>query len=525
MARVGAVLSGEPEGVIRLVLADLPSTATRPNLAEARTIGGRVTAAARLKELLPGATFDQAGHGTFKRAGYTIQFTLDGPEPAMVHVEVDRAEGLTALKRVVEKTGWRAVDPDALAFIDLDASRAAGGAVSVTPRQEDKASSSGNSVLFRIMKHAARAGAVVAFVWGSWWWMTRPAAPLPDFTQTQNRSGEFVQRLADVRRRQVAYMNAVAPAFRPSPIVAQLFEFAVASGTYTSGFGMGRFAKPERLSDAEFWRKLQMPAPLPPAFAEPQRGGYEFEFIGETCGPMKNNMSAPADDCDGFIYSARAIDAPGAPKGRLSFALLTQDGKIHYRKDARTPGIADPSVDNDDESSHADLVNLGGAEPTGVMASLRRITTAVLERLMGDKPGSMEVNAAEGNAIRDLRTLAQAENVFDSMMNGAGRFAPPEVLADPKMFAPAKLAPLLPGYFVQPVRMGYTFEFTGPAVPAPIGGFDWINPQYTDFVYVARPAQPGPPGRRTLAVFPDGVVFATAEDRVPTRRDTPLGTQ
>src|SRR5258706_261685 len=407
MARVGAVLSGEPEGVIRLVLADLPSTATRPNLAEARTIGGRVTAAARLKELLPAATFDQAGHGTFKRAGYTIQFTLDGPEPAMVHVEVDRAEGLTALKRVVEKTGWRAVDPDALAFIDLDASRAAGGAVSVTPRQEDKASSSGNSVLFRIVKHVARAGAVVAFVWCSWWWMTRPSAT----------------------------------------------------------------------------------------------------------------------DCDGFIYSARAIDAPGAPKGRLSFALLRQDGKIHYRTDARTPGIADPSVDNDDESSHADLVNLGGAESTGVMASLRRITTAVLERLMGDKPGSMEVNAAEGNAIRDLRTLAQAENVFDSMMNGAGRFAPPEVLADPKMFAPAKLAPLLPGYFVQPVRMGYTFEFTGPAVPAPIGGFDWINPQYTDFVYVARPAQPGPPGRRTLAVFPDGVVFATAEDRVPTRRDTPLGTQ
>lgn len=488
-------------------------------------MGGRRAAVARLKELLPGATFDEQGHGTFKRAGYTIRFTLDGPEPVIIDVEVDRAEGLTALKRVVDKTGWRPVDPDALAFIDLEASRVAGAPVYLTPPAEQSTVSSGGSGLFRILKPIARVAAVAAFVWGSWWWMSRPAAPPPDFGRAQRMSDQIVERLADVHRRQVAYMKAVAPAFRPSPIVAQLFEFALASGSYTSGFGMGRFAKPERLSDAEFWSKFHMAAPLPPVFAEPQRNGYEFEFVGETCGPMKNNMSAPEDDCDGFVYGARPIDEPGAPKGRLSFALLTQDGKIHYRKDGRTPGSADPTVDNDDESSHADLVNLGGPEPTGVMARLRRVTTAILERIMGDKPGSMEVNAAEGNAIKDLRALAQAENIFDTMMSGAGRFAPPEVLADPKMFAPVKMAPLLAGYFAQPVRMGYTFEFTGHAVPAAFGGFDWINPQYSDFVYVAHPAQPGPPGRRTLAVYPDGVVFATSDDRVPTRQDTPLGTQ
>lgn len=140
------------------------------------------------------------------------------------------------------------------------------------------------------------------------------------------------------------------------------------------------------------------------------------------------------------------------------------------------------------------------------------------------KPGRLAVEAAEASAIHDLRTVAAAEQAFGIMLNG-DRYAPPEVLADPKMFAPVKMPPLLPAYFTQPVRMGYTFEFTGQALLASFGAFEWINPNYGSFVYSARPVGSEPAGRRSFAVYSDGNVFATTADRMPTRNDTPLGTR
>jgi len=507
---------------MRFVLVDLPGDADKPNLSAARPLGERAVVVARLKELLPGVSFDEEGRGTFKRGSYALHLTIEDAEPVLVHVDVDRAEGLAPLKRIVEKTKWRAVDPEALAFIDLEASRVAGSIVlaRAAERQYDTAAE-GNG--FRIVKRAAGVAAAVAFVAFSWWWMTRPAAPPPDPARAQQISDAVFQRLADASRIQAAYMKSVSPAFRANPVVAQMFQFGMAQGAYTSGFGMGRFAKPERLTDTELWGRFKMPAPLPPRFGEVQREGYQFDFVGETCGPMKNNMSAPEDDCDGFAYSALPLDDPKLPRGRFAFALLTQDQKIHYRKDGSMPTADDPTVDNTEASSHADLVNGGGPEPPGIIVRIRNGVNALVERMLGQKPGSLEVNAAEGNAVKDLRTVAAAENAFTAMSNGI--YLPPEVLADPKMFAPIKTAPLLPGYFTQPVRLGYAFEFSGEAHPAPIGEFDWITPHYTSFVYVARPVQPGPAGRRTLALYPDGVIFATSEDRVPTREDPPLGSQ
>ena len=514
-------MSAEPEP-LRFVLADLPADAVRPNLSAARPLGSRAALSARLKELLPGASFDDDGHGVFKRAGYTIRIALEEAEPVVIHVDVDRADGLAALKRVTGKTTWRAVDPDALAFIDLDASRAAGAIVFLGPAEEAPLSTGGGGG-FRPIKVGAATAVIAGLVVFQVWWMNRPAPPTLDPRSTQRMIDEMIQRIGDAQRVQMAYMKSVSPAFRANPVVAQLFLFDMAQVRYTSGFGMGRFAKPERLTDTELWERFRMPPPLPPQFAEFQRGGYQFDFMGETCGPMKGNMSAPENDCDGFVYAARPIDEPGAPKGRFAFALFTQDGKIHYRKDGDMPLADDPTVDNVEASSHADLVNGGGPEPPGIVSRFRAATMAFIERLMGNKPGSTEVNAAESGALKDLRAVAAAENEFSAM--AAGTYVPPEVLADPKMFAPIKMAPLLPGYFAQSVRLGYAFEFSGDAHPVGFGSFDWISPQYTWFVYVARPVQPGPPGRRTLAVYPDGVVFATNEDRVPTRQDTALGTQ
>ena len=70
--------------------------------------------------------------------------------------------------------------------------------------------------------------------------------------------------------------------------------------------------------------------------------------------------------------------------------------------------------------------------------------------------------------------------------------------------------------------MGYVFEFLGEGLTVPSAPFDWISPNYGSFVYVAKPIGE-PVGRRAFALYPDGNVFATLEDRTPTREDTPLG--
>ena len=89
----------------------------------------------RIAELLPGTTFDADRHGTFRRGGYEITFDFVAERTAIaqataIEVTVGRGEGFTALKRIVEKTGWLALDPATLNPIDLDRSRTAGARTS-----------------------------------------------------------------------------------------------------------------------------------------------------------------------------------------------------------------------------------------------------------------------------------------------------------------------------------------------------------------------------------------------------------
>src|SRR5438132_10847626 len=97
----------------------------------AAPLGTRAALSARIVELLPGTAFDGDGRGTFRRGGYQIRFEYAGLEPTSIEVALERAEGFTALKRLVEKTGWQAVDPAGGVFIDLDRSRTAGAIVPV----------------------------------------------------------------------------------------------------------------------------------------------------------------------------------------------------------------------------------------------------------------------------------------------------------------------------------------------------------------------------------------------------------
>jgi len=109
---------------MRVHLVHLPEEFTTADAAFGHPLGTREQVGARIAELLPGVVFDE-GYGTFKRASYQLILTVTSAEPKYVDVLLDRPEGFTALKRVVEKTGWRVIDPAAQVFVDLDASIAA----------------------------------------------------------------------------------------------------------------------------------------------------------------------------------------------------------------------------------------------------------------------------------------------------------------------------------------------------------------------------------------------------------------
>lgn len=156
---------------------------------------------------------------------------------------------------------------------------------------------------FTGVKRAAVLAVMSGVLWGAWQYaQNRPDPMTPGaIAKTQRMSDEAFRWAAERARRRYQLTKAIAPEFRANPIVVQLYDFLVASLDSTSGVGMGRFATPGRLSDADDWERMGIAAPLPPAFAEPERDGYLFEFMGVRCGPMPNNLSAPQTDCDQFV--------------------------------------------------------------------------------------------------------------------------------------------------------------------------------------------------------------------------------
>ena len=98
----------------RLVLVLLPPGERRLEFAE--PMGTPAILSTRIAELLPGTTFDADRRGTFRRGGYEITFDFVAERTAIaqataIDVTVGSGEGFTALKRIVDKTGWQAVDP------------------------------------------------------------------------------------------------------------------------------------------------------------------------------------------------------------------------------------------------------------------------------------------------------------------------------------------------------------------------------------------------------------------------------
>ena len=501
----------------RLLLILLPEGERRLEFAE--PMGTPAQLSTRIAELLPGTTFDADRHGVFRRGGYEITFDFVAERTAIaqataIEVAVGRGEGFTALKRIVEKTGWQAVDPTTVNPIDLDRSRLTGTAVPFTAATAAAAHAKPRArpaVPSRAAAAAAGAllvvGAIGLVIWqwargglfssrGSALQASELAAGPPRYkhlpiapkgTPTPDARAllapQYLLAAEEVRSR-LERLKELAPEFRGDEVVHQLIQFREASVVFPAKVGENGFMPPERLSDVAFFAQLHAAPRLPLWFADAQRDGYVFEFAGDDC-TWRAHMVELGTLCFGFVYSARPLEQGS---GQRSYALFSADQRIHYRTGSGVPAQTDPIVD------------FAAAE--------------------GDASGAPQPAIEEAYALRDLRHAASAESVAAAMI-GRG-YINPERLAEEATYANVKVPPMLPGYFVQPLRHGYTFAFGGTSplrAPTPFGG------AFDSFVYSATPHDAGPARRRSFALYSDGKIYATAERRVPTRQDTRVDDQ
>lgn len=532
--------------LFRLVLMDLPAGMNAEQLGTARPLGDRAALIARIVELLPGTTISADGHGSFKRASYQIEFTIEGPTPDSIIVEIDHQDGFVALKRLVAKTGWQIIDPDSRSLVDIDATAAAGALVpliapTVGPAESTARPRSGS---FHWIGVAVGIALVVGSLWFGWTSTHRAPTIEPNVStpvaapDSKSSAPALPAALGTVpapgvpgpptpadldagerSRIRMARMKSVAAKFRTDPIVTQLYDYRQAAAVFPSSVGGGGFMSPERLSNAAFFAAIHTRPYLPPAFAQPERDGYRFDFIGEDCTGTNPYLAFLVNLCKSFVYVARPLR--GAPSKR-SYALVSADFRVHYRDKGGMPTLQDPRVDN---TTPSPAVEMPKAEPrpqpkesAGLLASLGDL----IDQALGRKQA--EVQLHESNVIQDLRTFSAAENLFHSTI-GEGRYAAPEQLADAEPFASLDIQPFLPAFFRQPLRQGYQFEFVGQKGVTPVGPLAPLGLLHESFVYLARPIEPGPEGRRTFALYQDGRVFATSEPRVPTTRDKQVGTR
>ncbi len=486
---------------MRLWLVDVPAGAALPDLAAARSLGPRGAIIARIKELLPGATFGVDNHGVFRRSAYQLTFRIDDEEPTRVEVDVDGGEGCVPLARVVEKTGWRVVDPDGPGFVDLGATHRAGAIVHVG--QSDVRSGGHERGSDRWRWWTAAALVVLLGGWFAW----GQSGHEPDQLVSEDGFAWPPQHIKQRHNR----LDTLSPAFRDDRVVGRLIDFAIAEKEYQAGVGRGRYATPAHLGHAWFFRSHGVPEIVPPEFNVSAEGDYTLQFNASDCNV--DDVGIPTD-CESFVYVAVPKGPP--PLGQSlppGYALYSFDMRIRYRDRGGTPDLSDDTVDN------------GGASETH--AEARPSWWGWLSRTLNMfRPATGAIEPSEAIALSDLRAVNRAEIEWRLYMRDTSKYMPPEQLADASAFAKAQFyAPLLPSRFLLSQRDGYEYEFIGEGLTISELRPDVFHPVYARFMYVARPTESGPADRRTFALSQDGTIFATKERRVPTSADTPVDAQ
>jgi hypothetical protein len=275
-----------------------------------------------------------------------------GEPPTSIGVAFNEAEAFAPLARIVEKTGWCVLDPEAKGFVDITASRTAGRTVLVGDEAPGLAGGSSSKTTSTIKASIwkppsvpqSRIGRAVAFGLAIGAVALGIAYPLTNgrvmrlpalILATQSSATRF-EKYPDRLVRRKDLMEALPSPYRTDKIVEQMIDAQMAARAYRN-FVDGRFTSPELLSKEDVWSRFQMPSFLPATFAQRQRDGYEFEFAGENCEEAEPGWP----ECRGFAYIARPLKAEGG----VVFALYSSDDKIHVRTDGRVPTKEDRTLD------------------------------------------------------------------------------------------------------------------------------------------------------------------------------------
>lgn len=479
-------------------------------------LGERAHVESLLKELLPRLTFDPSGAGTFTRNGKQLRLQVAGDPVIAIELELaaDSDVLMPPLERVVAKTGWKLIDPDRPDLVIIN--------TEVTNTTE----TSSEKRRWRVVALVA----AVPVVAGCVWWATvgsrgyvitgdrdagRRMLQTPD-PNNPTAAPEVVERFFEQARVASAIMareRSLDPQFKGLPVVHELMIADEAETQYH--VSTGAYADPAVLAESPSRPAFPGLPVLPPRYASPSRGGYRFEFIGKG-----EKQGFHEEDYESFVYVASPeSDAVGV----YTFALISETGRIHFRTDGRVPDAFDPSVtDRVAEEAPARVALPGRAnerpnEPRQE-SWLRRLITRVFGSVGLRDP---ELSYQEDRAIKDLRVLQSAEQVFISMIGGQG-YAPPEVLSDPSILGLRfrEWPPLVDGYFAQETREGYRFTFEGSS-PVQV---DTVT-VYGEFTYVAIPVGDGPANRRSYSITPDGLIRFRTDGAAPGNGDTILGTE
>jgi hypothetical protein len=296
--------------------------------------------------------------------------------------------------------------------------------------------------------------------------------------------------------------SLIAPQFRSMRVVHELLLVSeVYDGPHGQRLGDGGYIDPAQMGDPTIGEGA-----LPEVFAESSRGGYRFDFIGRDA---SIGYEASVTPYKSFVYVAwPESDAVG----QYTFALHSSDKKIHYTTEDRVPGTLDPTVTDgmplDGDASVADV------KSPGIMSRVSAWGARLRRRFF---TSGSDVAAAEARVVNDLRTFAAAQDTLFLML-GARGFASIEALNNPgTLEGVPDLAPLLDEEFLEYERDGYRYTFTGERLTE--GGEPRL---YRDYSYVALPNGDSPAGRRSFAIYPDGVIRVRTDGNPPLLIDPPL---
>lgn len=348
------------------------------------------------------------------------------------------------------------------------------------------------------LRLAVRALLVVAIAAGIWWARTGADEYTASPTSRQRLAGSSENVTATERYVDSFWQRQrmLAPEFRSMRVVHELMLVGEAAegprGWISSGY-----IDPAQLADPVIGAGA-----LPAVFAETERAGYRFEFIGRSPSVSYQTAVTPYTS---FTYIAWP-EADGVPP--YVFALHSDDHQVHYTTEWRVPSLLDPMVTegatgNGSESPEVTRPGLlSGVSAWGARLRRRFWTSG------------RNVARAEARAIDDLRRFAAAQNALFLML-GARGYASVEALVNPGILEGVPDMPsLVDEDFTQVERDGYRYTFTGERLTQ--GGEPRL---YQDYHYVAEPVGDGPPGRRSFAIYPDNVVRARADGIAPSASD------